>query len=109
MSYLVLYTPDHSFWARLRPTLFWLRKYPNLFKEQAITRPEQVWVRDINYIKTGEGNCYLNLITDVYSRKIMGYALADSMDSINNTKSNSLNKKSRRRRQSGLSKTANLF
>lgn len=58
----------------------WLRKYPNLYKEQTITRPEQVWVSDITYIKTDEGNCYLNLITDVYSRKIMGYAIADSMD-----------------------------
>jgi putative transposase len=58
----------------------WLRKYPNLYKEQTITRPEQVWVSDITYIKTDEGNCYLNLVTDVYSRKIMGYAIADTMD-----------------------------
>ena len=61
----------------------WLRKYPNLYKKQTITRPEQVWVSDITYIKTDEGNCYLNLITDVYSRKIMGYAIADSMDTTN--------------------------
>jgi transposase InsO family protein len=61
----------------------WLRKYPNLYKEQTITRPEQVWVSDITYIKTDEGNCYLNLVTDVYSRKIMGYAIADSMDTTN--------------------------
>ena len=61
----------------------WLRKYPNLLKEQTITRPEQVWVSDITYIKTDQGNCYLNLVTDVYSRKIMGYAIADSMDTTN--------------------------
>lgn len=61
----------------------WLRKYPNLYKEQTITRPEQVWVSDITYIKTDQGNCYLNLVTDVYSRKIMGYAIADSMDTTN--------------------------
>jgi len=61
----------------------WLRKYPNLYKKQTITRPEQVWVSDITYIKTDEGNCYLNLITDVYSRKIMGYAISDSMDTTN--------------------------
>jgi transposase InsO family protein len=61
----------------------WLRKYPNLFKEQTITRPEQVWVSDITYIKTDQGNCYLNLVTDAYSRKIMGYAIADSMDTTN--------------------------
>jgi transposase InsO family protein len=58
----------------------WLRKYPNLYKEQTVTRPEQVWVSDITYIKTDEGTCYLNLVTDAYSRKIMGYAIADSMD-----------------------------
>ena len=58
----------------------WLRKYPNLFKEQSIKRSEQVWVSDITYIKTEEGNCYLNMVTDAYSRKIMGYAIADSMD-----------------------------
>lgn len=61
----------------------WLRKYPNLIKEQTITRPEQVWVSDITYIKTDEGNCYLNMVTDVYSRRIMGYAIADSMDTGN--------------------------
>lgn len=58
----------------------WLRKYPNLVKGQTIKRSEQVWVSDITYIKTEEGNCYLNMVTDAYSRKIMGYAIADSMD-----------------------------
>lgn len=57
----------------------WLKKYPNLIKQIAITGPEQVWVSDITYIKTDEGNCYLNLVTDAYSRKIMGYSIADSM------------------------------
>lgn len=61
----------------------WLRKYPNIFKDQIITRPEQAWVSDITYIKTDEGNCYLNLVTDVYSGKIMGYTIAESMDTIN--------------------------
>lgn len=58
----------------------WMRKYPNLIKGISVTMPEQIWVSDITYIKTDEGNCYLNLVTDMYSRKIMGYALADSMD-----------------------------
>ena len=57
-----------------------LRRHPNLVKGLAITRPEQVWVSDITYIKTDEGNCYLNMITDAYSRKIMGYAIADNME-----------------------------
>lgn len=58
----------------------WLRKYPNLIKGLAVTAAEQVWVSDITYIKTDEGTCYLNLVTDAYSRKIMGYALAATME-----------------------------
>lgn len=58
----------------------WMRKYPNIVKGLKIERPEQVWVSDITYIKTDEGNCYLNLVTDAFSRKIMGYSLANSMD-----------------------------
>ena len=58
----------------------WLRKYPNLIKGLAVRRPDEVWVSDITYIKTDEGNCYLNMVTDAYSRKIMGYAIADNME-----------------------------
>jgi transposase InsO family protein len=58
----------------------WLRKYPNQVKDIIVSRPDEVWVSDITYIKTDEGNCYLNMITDAYSRKIMGYAIADSME-----------------------------
>lgn len=58
----------------------WLKKYPNLIKGLEITRPEQVWVSDITYVKTDEGNLYLSLVTDAYSRKIMGYKIADNMD-----------------------------
>jgi putative transposase len=57
----------------------WLKKYPNMIKNLQISAPEQVWVSDITYIKTDEGNCYLNLLTDAYSRKIMGYSIADTM------------------------------
>ena len=58
----------------------WMRKYPNLVKNLKVERSEQVWVSDITYLKTDEGTCYLNLVTDAYSRKIMGYALADTME-----------------------------
>jgi transposase InsO family protein len=58
----------------------WLRRYPNLIKTMPVTEPEQLWVSDITYIKTDEGNCYLNLVTDAYSRKIMGYSIAENMD-----------------------------
>lgn len=51
------------------------RKYPNLIKGLSIIRPEQVWVADITYLSIPEGFCYLNLVTDAYSHKIMGYCL----------------------------------
>jgi putative transposase len=55
------------------------RKYPNLVKDKEITQPEQVWVADITYIKTSEGFIYLHLITDAYSKKILGFELADNL------------------------------
>ena len=58
----------------------WLRKYPNIFKDIEVNNIDQAWVSDITYIKTDEGNCYLNMVTDVYSRKIMGYAISDTME-----------------------------
>jgi len=59
----------------------WMKKYPNLIKDLTIHRPEQVWAADITYIDTMEnGNCYLHLITDVYSKQIMGYELCDNME-----------------------------
>jgi putative transposase len=58
----------------------WLKKYPNILKGEEITKPEQAWVSDITYVKTEEGNCYANIITDTYSRKIMGYSILDNME-----------------------------
>jgi len=57
----------------------WMRKYPNLLKELKIDQPEQVLVSDITYIKSRERTHYLSLITDAFSRKIMGYHLSDDM------------------------------
>ncbi|WP_179022523.1 IS3 family transposase [Winogradskyella forsetii] len=55
-------------------------KYYNLIKDMEVTRPNQVWVSDITYIRTVKGFCYLALITDMYSRKIVGYDLSDSLE-----------------------------
>lgn len=55
-------------------------KYNNLIKDLKITRPNQVWVSDITYIRTVKGFCYLALITDLYSRKIVGYDISDSLE-----------------------------
>lgn len=56
------------------------RKHKNLILEMSICRPEQVWVSDITYIGKREKPCYLSLVTDAYSKKIMGYYVADNMN-----------------------------
>ena len=58
----------------------WLKRYPNLIKQMCITDPEQLWVSDITYIRTLQGFSYLSLITDAYSRKIVGYSLNDTLE-----------------------------
>ena len=55
-------------------------KYNNIIKDMEVTRPNQVWVSDITYIRTIKGFCYLALITDMHSRKIVGYDLSDSLE-----------------------------
>jgi transposase InsO family protein len=55
-------------------------KYKNIIKELEITRPNQVWASDITYIRTIKGFCYLALITDMYSRKIVGFDLSDTLE-----------------------------
>jgi len=57
----------------------WLRKHPNLLKNRKPVRAEQIMVSDITYIKSRERTHYLSLVTDAYSRKIMGYHLSDDM------------------------------
>lgn len=53
----------------------WMRKYSNLTIDRRFERPEQLWVSDITYIRMANQWGYLSLITDAYSRKIMGYCL----------------------------------
>lgn len=57
----------------------WLKKHPNLLKELRPTRIEEVFVSDITYVRSKERTHYLSLVTDAFSRKIMGYQLSDDM------------------------------
>jgi putative transposase len=54
-------------------------KYPNLIRGLEVVRPGQLWVSDITYIPVGTGFCYLSLITDAYSRKIVGWCLWENL------------------------------
>jgi len=57
----------------------WMRRYPNLVKGIKLKRPEQLWVADITYISLRQGYCYLHLVTDAYSKRVMGYRVSENM------------------------------
>lgn len=55
-------------------------KWKNLIKSPVLTAANQLWVADITYIALANGDvCYLHLITDAYSHKVVGWALADTL------------------------------
>lgn len=58
------------------------RKYPNLIKELVVNRPNQLWVADITYWFTNYGCLYISFVTDAYSRRIMGYEVAESLHAV---------------------------
>jgi transposase InsO family protein len=57
------------------------RKYPNLIRELILTRPGQLWVSDITYLRLTRGFCYLSIVTDAYSRKIIGHQVHPTLAS----------------------------
>lgn len=56
--------------------------FRNLIKDRTVRKANEVWVNDITYLRTDEGFLYLALATDSYSRKIVGYHCADTLESI---------------------------
>ena len=61
----------------------WLRKYPNLIREFIAKNINQLWVSDITYWKINTNtHLYISLITDAYSRKIVGYNVAETMEAV---------------------------
>ena len=58
------------------------RKYPNLIVDIVPSRPNEIWVSDITYVETDEGVCYLSLITDSYSHKIVGWAVGPTLETV---------------------------
>ena len=57
----------------------WLKKHPNLIRFIEVTRAHELWVSDITYIAVADRFSYLSLITDAYSRKIIGYHLSQAL------------------------------
>ena len=58
------------------------RKYPNLIKELVVERPNQLWVSDITYWFTPFGCLYISFVTDAYSKRIMGYCVAPTLEAV---------------------------
>jgi transposase InsO family protein len=75
----LLIKPRHRY-IQTTNSKHWLKKYPNLTKTLTVNMPEQLWVSDITYLKTDEGNCFLGMVTDAFSRRIMGYCIEDNME-----------------------------
>jgi putative transposase len=57
------------------------RRYPNLIRELSVNRAGQLWVSDITYLRLHSGFCYLSIITDAYSHKIVGHKLHPTLHS----------------------------
>lgn len=57
----------------------WRNQFDNLIEETKAGRPEQIWVADITYFRTSAGCLYGHLVTDAYSKKLMGWAVSEDM------------------------------
>jgi putative transposase len=61
----------------------WMRKYPNIIRDFIPSAINELWVSDITYWKIHTGqHIYISLITDAYSRKVVGYQVAETMEAI---------------------------
>jgi len=69
-------------WPKTTNSRHSLPVFRNLVKERDPTAPNQVWVSDLTYIRTDEDFMFASLITDMYSRKIVGCFIGDSLESI---------------------------
>lgn len=70
-------------WVRTTDSEHGLKVYPNLLKQagwRLLTGTNQAWVADITYIRLPQGFCYLAVILDAYSRKVVGWALSQEID-----------------------------
>jgi transposase InsO family protein len=58
----------------------YLPVFKNLIKERVASRPNEVWVADLTYLRTEEGFMYLSLVTDKSSRKVVGYHCGETLE-----------------------------
>jgi transposase InsO family protein len=56
--------------------------FTNLIRDRQVSRPNEVWVADLTYLRTEEGFMFLALLTDKSSRHVVGYHCGDSLESV---------------------------
>ena len=75
--------PNRRAYHKTTDSHHYFRRYPNLLKagpqQVSVAGSEQVWVADITYLPTAGKFVYLSLVTDAYSRKIVGWHVHESL------------------------------
>lgn len=66
--------------ARTTNSYHCLPVFDNLVKGMEVSQPNEAWVSDLTYLRTEEGFLYLALVTDKFSRKIVGYHCGDTLE-----------------------------
>lgn len=74
-----LLVPPKKNYTKTTDSYHRFHKWSNQIKDITPSRPNEIWVSDITYLRTEEGFVYLFLVTDLYSRKIVGWSLSRSL------------------------------
>jgi putative transposase len=78
----LLLSPLPKEYPRTTNSYHCLPVFTNRIKDLVLSQPNEVWVSDLTYLRTEEGFLYLALVTDKYSRKIVGYHCGDTLETI---------------------------
>jgi len=78
----LLIEPLASEYPRTTDSYHCLPVFTNQVKDRTLNKPNEVWVSDLTYLRTEEGFLYLALVTDKYSRKIVGYHCGDTLEAV---------------------------
>jgi transposase InsO family protein len=82
----LLLAPVAAEYPRTTQSYHTLPVFRNLVKDLEVKGPNEVWVSDLTYLRTLEGFLYLALITDKYSRKIVGWNVGDNLEAVGCTR-----------------------
>lgn len=78
----LLVEPKPREYPRTTDSYHCLPVFENRLKGLELKAPNQAWVSDLTYVRTQEGFLYLALITDQWSRKIVGYHCGDTLEAV---------------------------